>query len=84
MLEWFLYVLIALSTGSVILDLKSTIYEFSLIFRVFVSFWKKMFSSSDTKVSSDRIFSSLSSRVVLSANFLFSQKKFGCFFQKAL
>ena len=36
-----IYVLIALSTGSVILKLESTIYQFSLIFRVFVAFLKK-------------------------------------------
>ena len=38
MLGWFLYVLIALSTGSVMLELESTIYEFSLIITVFVAF----------------------------------------------
>ena len=41
MLGWSLHMLIALSTGSVILALESTIHEFSLIFRVFVAFWKK-------------------------------------------
>ena len=84
MLGLVLYVLIVLSTGSVILKLESTIYEFSLIFRVFVAFWKKLVSSSDTKVSSDRMFSSLSSRVILFANFLFSEKRVWMFFQKAL
>ena len=79
---WFLYVFIALSIGSVILELES-IYEFSLIFRVFVAFWKKKISSYDTKVSSDRIISSLSSRVILFVNFLFSEKGGWMFFQKA-
>lgn len=40
--EWFLCVLFALSTRSMILQPESTIYKFSLIFRVFVAFWKKI------------------------------------------
>ena len=51
--------------------------------KVFVAFWKKLFSSSDTNVSSDRMFSSLSSRVILCANFLFSERGW-MFYQKAL
>ena len=52
--------------------------------RVFVAFWKKLFSFSDTNVSSDKMFSSLSSRVILFVNFLFSEKRGWMFFQKAL
>ena len=63
-LGWFLYLLIALSTGSIILELESIIYEFSLIFRVFVAFWKQLFSSSATKVSSDLMFSSLCDNLI--------------------
>ena len=75
MLGWSLHMLIALSTGSVILALESTIHEFSLIFRVFVAFWKKCPVPLILQVSSDRMFSSLSSRVILFANFLFSEKR---------
>ena len=61
-LRLFLYVLIALSTGSAVLKLEYTINEVLLIFRVFVAFWNNLFSSSDTKVSPSIMFSSLSSR----------------------
>ena len=57
MLRWFLYVLFALTAGSVVLELESTIFEFSLILRAFATFWKKFFSSSDTKAFCLRIFS---------------------------
>ena len=52
-------------TGLVTPELESIIYQFSLIFRVFIAFLKnrKVFNSSDTKVSS-AMFSSLSSRVI--------------------
>ena len=79
MLGCFLFVLIALSTGSVILELRSTIYEFSLIFTVFVAFWKKLFSSCDTT-----LFCSLSSKIILFANLVFSEKIGWIFFQKTL
>ena len=84
MMSWILYVLIALTTGSLILELESSIYEFTLIFSVFVAFWKKIFSFSDTKVTSDIMFSSLFSRIIFFANFLFSGKRGWMFFQKAL
>ena len=42
------YVFIHLSTHSVILEWESAIYKFSLIFRVFAAFRKKLFASSDT------------------------------------
>ena len=44
MLRWFLHVLTALSTASVIQELESTLYHFSLIFRVFAAFLKKICS----------------------------------------
>ena len=46
-------------------------------------FIKKMFSSSVTEVSSDMMFSLLSSRVILFATFLFSEKR-GWMFSKKL
>ena len=39
MLQWSLHVLTALSTESVIQELESTTYHFSLIFRGFVAFF---------------------------------------------
>ena len=66
----------------VILELESIIYKFSLIFRAFLTSWKIFFSSSDMKTSSNMMFSSLSSGVILFVNFLFSEKRVGCFSKK--
>ena len=71
------YVLIALLTESVILELESTINGLSLILRVCVAFLKKLISFPATKVSSD-MFSSLPSRV----NFVCEFSPIFHFFQK--
>ena len=83
MLGWCLYLLIAFKMGSVTSLCSSIIYGFSFICRLLVAFLKKLFSFSDTKCSSDKIFSLSSKRAILFLIFVFSENK--CiFFQKLL
>ena len=65
MLGWCLYLLIAFKIGSVMSTFWSIICGFSLISRLFVAFLKKLFSSSDTKCSSNLIFPFSSTRTIL-------------------
>ena len=64
--------------------LVSRVYGLSFICRVLVAFLKKLFSSSDTKCFSDKVFSFLLTRVFLFVIFLFSEYKGCIFFQKLL
>ena len=63
----------AFSAVSVYSLVSSLIYEFSFISRLFVAFWKKKFISSETRLSSEIILSSLSMSVTLLAIFQFSE-----------
>ena len=81
MLGRCLYLLIAFM-GSVISIALSIIYKFSFIFRLLVAFLKNLFSFSDTKSSSDTIFSSV--RTILFLIFLFSESKGYIVFLKLL
>ena len=62
----------------------SIIYGFSFICRLLVAFLKMLLCSSDTKCSSDAIFSFSSTRCTLFPIFLFSENKGYIYFQKLL
>ena len=76
--------LIAFIMGSMMSLRSSIIYGFSFNCRLLVAFLKKLFSSSDTKCSSDIIFSFSSTRAILFLIFQFSENKGCTFFQKRL
>ena len=84
MLGWYLYLLIGFIMGSVMSLCSSIIYGFSFICRRFVVFFKKLFSFSDTKCSSNITFSFSSTRAILFLIFLYSENKGCIFFQTNL
>ena len=74
----------ALSTLSAYSLVSSLIYAFSFISRFFLSFWKKKFIYSKTRLSSEIILSSLPTSVTLLAIFRFSENNGSIFVQKVL
>ena len=75
MLGGCLYLLTAFKMGPVTSLCSSIIYGFSLICRLSVAFLKTLFSSSDTKCSSDMMFSFSSARAILFLIFYFLRIK---------
>ena len=83
-LIWFLYLKVALSTGSKTSFELFVRYEFSIMLTVLVAFWKKLLNSSDTNLSSDIIFSLSALSVILLIMLRFSEKMCWMFFQNVL
>ena len=75
---WFLYVFIALSIGSVILELES-IYEFLLIFRVLFHFEKKWSVPMILKYHQIGLFRHYPQELFCLWFFFFQKKEVGCF-----
>ena len=83
-LGWCLYLLIAFIMGSVMSLCSSIIYGFLFFCRHLVTVLKKLFSSSDTKCSSDIILFILINKDYLIPNFFIFWNKGYIFFQKHL